>query len=854
MGIWTGLRIARSRIKRVSFHREWLRNIRAIYLCVVLAVISPAILSAQTCQPGELRILVEDSDQSPVLDAELRIAAEGSPSALRVTRTLGTADVESVPCGMLTVTAAKEGFETATKTIQITSAANLNVILILNPKAQHISVDVTDTAPLVEQTATVSSDLQAPEVKILPSNPATVTDALPLVPEIVRSPQGELKIDGTGEHRAALVVNQSDVTDPATGKFGQTIPVDSIQSVNVLNTPFLAQYGRFTSGVVAVETKRGGEKWHAELNDPFPDFRVRSWHVRGLRNETPRAVLGGPLIHDRLYINSALQYFFEKTPNRTLPFPFNESKREWINSFTQLDWVITTTQLITATLHVSPQHTNFVNPDFFNPQPSTPSYAQHNYVGTLSHHFGLAGGLLDSSISLQRFDAWIGAQGSADMILSPLGNSGNYFGAQNRSARRTEWLETWAPSPKRFFGNHLIKVGESLTGSGDDGQFTYRPVNIVNAQSVLTETIGFTDRNPFSRTDLEVVGFGQDHWVLSPKLALDYGFRIEHQRLAENLRIAPRAGFAWTPFPDQKTVLRAGYGQFYDHVPLAVYTFSRYPARTVTYYAPDGTVIGSPVDFTNVIGTIRGPSSFFVKGEQVAGAFAPRGLTWNAQIEHSFSRLLRVRAVYTDNKSVGLLALDPISSDALNEIVLNGDGSSHFRQAEVTAKFSWEDGQQLVMTYSRSRAQGTLNTFDTFLGNFPVAPIRPDVYSNLTGDIPNRILVWGQVNPHVWSLHLLPIIEYRSGFPYAKLDAAQNYVGVPNVDSSRYPAFFSADTRIMRDFQIHPKYKLRLSLSAFNITNHFNALAVHSNIADPQYGVFFGNYHRWYRGDFEVIF
>jgi hypothetical protein len=29
---------------------------------------------------------------------------------------------------------------------------------------------------------------------------------------------------------------------------------------------------------------------------------------------------------------------------------------------------------------------------------------------------------------------------------------------------------------------------------------------------------------------------------------------------------------------------------------------------------------------------------------------------------------------------------------------------------------------------------------------------------------------------------------------------------------------------------------------------------VHNNIADPQYGVFFGNYHRHYRLDLEVLF
>jgi hypothetical protein len=101
---------------------------------------------------------------------------------------------------------------------------------------------------------------------------------------------------------------------------------------------------------------------------------------------------------------------------------------------------------------------------------------------------------------------------------------------------------------------------------------------------------------------------------------------------------------------------------------------------------------------------------------------------------------------------------------------------------------------------------------------------------------------------------MLPIVEYRNGFPYAQLDAAQNYMGTPYNDNSRFPNFFSADTRLMRDFRVNPKYSLRLSVTGFNLMNHFNALAVHSNTANLQYGVFFGNYHRRYRFDFEVLF
>ena len=568
---------------------------RPYLIAATLLFVAARGLSAQTCASGELRVIVLDSQESPVFNADVAVASDAASLESRSTQTLGVADFRKIPCGAWTVTVSKDGFDTTTRNVQIANSANLEIQLVLTPKMQVTSVDVVESAPPVEQSASENNEVHPNEVKELPTNPATVNDTLPLVPGIVRSQNGELKIDGSGQERSALVVNQTDITNPATGKFGPTIPVDSIETVNVVNTPFLAQYGRFTQSVVAVETRRGGEKWHAELNDPFPDLRIRSYHLRGIRNETPRFVVGGPLLRNRIYFISALQYFFEKTPSRTLPFPFNESKQQSINSFTQFDFILSPQQHITATLHINPQHTNFVNPDYFNPQPVTPAYALHTYMGTLIDHYAILGGILDSSISIQHFDTVIGSQGDAEMVLTPEGNRGNFFGTQNRSSRRTEWLETWSLTPLHLAGTHLVKMGSSVTSASDEGQFGYRPATILNTAGQLLERIDFTNPTPFNRTDFEVTAYVQDHWSLTPSLSFDYGARVEHQRLASSLRIAPREGLAWSPFPDQRTVIRAGYGQFYDHLPLDIYTFGRYPSRTITYYTPDGTVLGMPV-------------------------------------------------------------------------------------------------------------------------------------------------------------------------------------------------------------------------------------------------------------------
>jgi hypothetical protein len=62
------------------------------------------------------------------------------------------------------------------------------------------------------------------------------------------------------------------------------------------------------------------------------------------------------------------------------------------------------------------------------------------------------------------------------------------------------------------------------------------------------------------------------------------------------------------------------------------------------------------------------------------------------------------------------------------------------------------------------------------------------------------------------------------------------------------------DARAWKDFHVNPKYALRLSVSAFNLTNHFNPEAVHGNVDDPAHGLFFGDRHRRFTADFDVIF
>ncbi len=247
-------------------------------------------------------------------------------------------------------------------------------------------------------------------------------------------------------------------------------------------------------------------------------------------------------------------------------------------------------------------------------------------------------------------------------------------------------------------------------------------------------------------------------------------------------------------------------------------------------YSPGGGIIGTPQVFADVIGSTNGPSSFLVHGQRVAGAFSPRGVTWNAAAGARFAKLLHLRAVYTDNRSVGLIVLHADMLGDVNENVLDGSGDSRYRQGELTAKVAWKDNQQLVFSYVSSRAEGNQNIFDNFVRATPNPFIRPTSYAGLPGDLPNRFLMWGHVKIPFERFEILnPTVEYRNGFPYTSFDAMQNYVGVPNSD--RFPKFLSADAHACcATSKLSGNHVIRLSVTGYSLTNRFNALAIHGNV------------------------
>lgn len=802
----------------------------------------------------QLDVMVRDQGNLAVPGVRLELKSGDKSVATSTTGTDGHAIFNELKPLTYRLSISAKGFENLEKDIDLTSGQDaVPVTVTMVPAMERTKVTVTsDTSP-VEQGASTPTTISKDVAKQLPDRAATVADALPLVPGVTREPGGALVISDSPEHRAALIVNSADVTDPATGQFGLTVPIDSVQAVDVYQTPFLAEFGRFTAGLVSVATRRGGDKWKWELNDPFPEFRIRSWQLRGLRTATPRINFEGPIVPSKLFISEGFEYEIQKIAVYTLPFPDNQKRQEGINSFSQIDWLPSGRQLVTATLHVAPRRMGNWNINYFNPIETSPDAATHNYTSTVADRLSLGGSYWENTFSITTFDARVWPKGPEDLFITPIGNHGNYFDNQQRSATRVAGLSNFAFGAVKAAGEHHFKIGSYFARSQEDGDVTQQPVNLLDAAGNRLERIAFSRSRSFDISDLELNFFAQDHWMVTPRLSLDLGVRIEAQQISGAQRVAPRVGFAWNPIAGAGTTLRGGFGYFYDRVPLNVYCFNRYPDQVVTRYGPDGEIVAGPDLYLNTLGQVRVRHPFTFQSPQ-DGNFSPRSTAASIQLEQPVSPRLKLRAGYMQSYSDGLVILNPTAPDLatnLGSYLLSGTGASRYRQFEATARVRTGEERELFFSYVRSSGRGDLNDFGNFLGTFPVPVLRPNQFGTLPGNLPHRFLAWGIVKFPA-QIRVSPVIEYRNGLPYMTKNALQDWIGVPN--GQRFPNFFSLDSRISKDIQVNPKYAVRLSLAAFNLTNHFNPEAVHANVADPAYGLFFGHRGRRFTMDFDVLF
>jgi hypothetical protein len=831
----------------------WRHSRLAVIFGLILLVVISADSWAGQAIPATLRFRVADAQGLALPGATCTVSNARTPPVLAVSDTEGLAVVQ-IPAGTYSIHVDLVGFGAYAKdAVKVGEGDTVDWSVRLEPAfATSVTVSAGEQREQTVASGTVpTASLSMPTLKRLPLDVAVVGAALPLVPGVVRSATGEITIKGASEEQSAFVVNGLTASDPATGGFRLRLPVDAVEAMQVFIHPYTAEYGQFTGGLTNVHTRSGGDHWHAEVNDFLPDLRFVNGRVVGIAADTPHVNVNGPLVPGRLLLSQSASYQIEKRPVRGLVFPHNETRTEAQSYFTQLDATFRPGHRQTVTFGSFPARHDFVGLDVFRPQLVTPSAEQHDVVAAVKDESVIGSMLLSSAVSFTGFDTDVWPQGPSNQRLTPLGEEGNYFASQQRRAHRREILEVLTLPTRHWHGGHDLKVGVEAAFKAESLSYTARPVEIVRMDGTVARRIDFQATPAMSAHNREYVGFVQDRWSLSSQATVDLGLRYEDQQIADASVVAPRIGIAWAP-GGGATVLHGGAGFFYGALPLNLRAFGQYPRRTITWYAPDGTVLNR-VELANLLvgaGSTPPPGSGDADTEQ---AFVPENLTWNLQVDRRVNPWLALRASFTSSVTENTYVVDRASdSEQRGYLALKSNGRADYRALEFTARVGNAE-RGLNLSYTRSRAMADLNEFSAVLGDFSGPLIYPNQYTRTASDVPNRFIAWGTVAlPRRFTI--APVLELRSGFPYTVVREDQTLAGVRNSDATRFPTFFALDLEASKDLRVSHRFSVRLSISIFNVTNHFNPRDVRANLADPQFGSFLASYRRYASGGFDILF
>jgi Carboxypeptidase regulatory-like domain len=195
------------------------------------------------------------------------------------------------------------GFAPATRRVTLTAAALSTADFQLIPQSPSESVTVT-SSPNGIGTSSSSGGGQVLTTTMLKSLVRLNDDfqeALPLLPGVVRGPDGLIHIKGGNANQANALLNNASIGDPFTGQPALRFPNAAVDSMRVLSNPFSSEFGDFSSGVIEVTTRGGGDGWKWLFEDPIPRFRWIDGSTHGIESLTPHLAFSGPLIKGKLY-------------------------------------------------------------------------------------------------------------------------------------------------------------------------------------------------------------------------------------------------------------------------------------------------------------------------------------------------------------------------------------------------------------------------------------------------------------------------------------------------------------------------------------------------------------------------
>ena len=644
-------------------------------------------------------------------------------------------------------------------------------------------------------------------------------NALTLMPGVLRDNVGQVHIHGSRADQIQYQLDGMNLTDISTGGLSGTIPMDSIESVDIDLAGYSAEFGKGSGGIVRVHSQFAGNQYRFSLTDFMPGLNFRE---RAVAEFSPRILLSGPIMPGKLWFMYSGSLRYVQTFVENLPKPDNELNQTAADQFFKVQWNLKESHVVTFDLLHNSEFMGNLGLSTLRRQEATTNLLRRGITLGVSDRRLAHGAIWESLFQWTKRRESDLAKGSRPLEVWPDLWRGNFYVDQLGHDQRLHAAQTVA--------GHRLKAGFEFDYIVSNLWLTRRPFGLFDDAGFLRSRVSFAGPNTAEIQNREYGAFVLDRLVLNPKLQVEIGMRFDRERVAGKNNFSPRAAFSFLPFGTARSKFSGGIGLFYDSMPLSNLQLPRMQRRYVMNYDTE-----TPEQLPAATNVLVSPA-----------LRNPSGLHWNVAWEHEFAPRWVSRINFIQKRGQEQLRLAALTNPNGFDMVFDNSGESHYKAVEFTLDRPIRTNLRFLTSYiySDAKARPSLSM------DFPDPTLELISETHTGWNTTHRFVSWGYF-PVWWRMNASYSVEARSGFPYTMVNRL-NYV-VDGYNNHSLPMHFVTNLSVEKEIPIPFKRRLAVRVGVTNLFNRFNPRFVDPNVDSPNFLRFSDSSSRHFVGRIRIL-